>query len=226
MQQNGKLRTTAKLEACPGASRKEFLLSALDQYERPLTAYATRMFCGNLENAQDAVQHTFMQLCKQPPGKVIHKLAPWLYTVCRNRVLDELKSNNRQSATDPQSFDSIDPNASDPADRAEQIDFLRHLRKLMTGLRESERDVIELWSHGFHAKEISQILGQPSGTVRVNLHRALKKLREHPEVGNWLERATGHVANPDGRSDVDPLMLDRASTFSENSAHSPTGERS
>ncbi len=222
MQQNGKLRTTARLGTSAAATRKQFLLSALDRFERPLTAYATRLFCGNVESARDVVQHTFMQLCKQPPGNVAHKLAPWLYTVCRNRALDEIKSSNRHTATDPHDFDNIDPKAHDPAARAEQIDFLRCLRALMTKLGDSERDVIELWSHGFDAKEISQILSRPVGTVRVNLHRAIKALKRHTEVANWLERATGQVVRPD----AGPPKTGPTSNCSETPAPSITGERS
>ena len=221
MQQNGKLRSTAKIETNETASRKEFLLSALDRFEQPLTAYATRLFCGNEDCARDVVQHTFMQLCKQPPGRVAHKLAPWLYTVCRNRVLDELKSNKRQATTISNEFEQADPKAHDPADRAEQIDFLKCVRELMSQLRDSERDVIELWSHGFNAKEISQILSRPEGTVRVNLHRGIKALRRHTSVANWLERATGQIVRPD----AEHVNSSSASNCSNPPATSITSER-
>lgn len=181
------------------ATQKEFVLSALDQYERKLTAYATRLNHGDLHAARDAVQHTFMQLCKQDQAKVSPKLAPWLYTVCRNRVLDELDSKHRRSTKTldgMNGFDAVDLNAIDPTEQIEIDEILLLLRKLFSCLPEPEREAIELWSHGFDASEIAEITNRKRGTVRVNLHRAIKRLRQHPEVAIWLERATGHFAKP------------------------------
>ena len=186
--------TSVKTE---GLTQREFVLSALDRYERQLTAYASRLNHGDMHSARDAVQHTFMQLCKQPVEKVAHKLAPWLYTVVRNRVLDELDSKYRKTATTPTGFDAIDGKAIDPAEQFEIDEVLSMLRNLFSRLPEPEREAIELWSHGFDAKEIGEIINKKPGTVRVSLHRAIKRLRQHPQVVNWLERATGHCAKPD-----------------------------
>ena len=177
-------------------TRKQFLLSALDRYERPLTAYALRLTGGDLHRSRDAVQHAYMQLCKQPVEEVKPKLAPWLYTVCRNQILDEHKSSFRQKSS-PVNFDAIDQNATDPADDLEIDDFLQSLKGLFCCLNQGEREAIELWSQGFDSKEIGDILNKKPSTVRVNLHRAIKRLRQHPQVMKWLERATGQIAGPD-----------------------------
>jgi len=170
-------------------ARKQFLLTALERYERPLTAYALRLTGGDSHRARDAVQHAYLQLCKQAVDDVKPKLAPWLYTVCRNQIFDEHKSSFRQKSSSV-NFEAIDQSATDPADDLEIDDFLQNLKGLFCCLHESERDVIELWSQGFDSKE------KPS-TVRVNLHRAIKRLRQHPQVTKWLERATGQVVGPD-----------------------------
>ena len=197
-------------------------MEALERYERPLTAYATRLFHGDLHAARDVVQHTFMQLCKQQPCQVGPKLAPWLYTVCRNRVLDELKSKSRRETAKPLNFDAVDVRAVEPGSQYEREDFLRNLRRLFACLREPERDVIELWSHGFDSTESSNMLKQKPATVRVNLHRAIKRLKQHPTIANWLERATGQVVRPD----VDQPKFGSASNCSEPSTPTITGERS
>ena len=177
-------------------TRKQFLLTAIDRYEQPLTAYALRMSGGDLHRAHDAVQHAYMQLCKQAVEEVKPKLAAWLYTVCRNQILDEYKSSFRQTST-PINFDAIDFSATDPAETLELDDILQSLKGLFCCLHESEREVIELWSHGLDASEIGDILDKKPATVRVNLHRAIKRLRQHPQVKKWLERATGQVVGPD-----------------------------
>lgn len=189
---------SAKSESSPNAlSQKEFVLAALNTFERPLTAYATRLNHGDLHAARDAVQHTFMQLCKQPMAKVASKLAPWLYTVCRNRILDELDSKHQRLTKSDVGFDAVDASATDPAAQFEVDEILQLLRKLFACLPEPEREAIELWSHGFDASEIAEITSKKPGTIRVNLHRAIKRLRQHPEVVNWLERATGQFAKPE-----------------------------
>ena len=206
-------------------TQREFLLDALSQFEQPLTSYALRLTGNDWESAKDAVQHSFMKLCEQMPEKIRPKLAPWLYTVCRNRIIDELKVKQRATASDPGDFDNVDPKAWDPADRVEKDDFLRQLRIWIAGLPKSEQEVIDLWSHGLNANEIADVLKRRAGTVRVHLHRAIKKLRQRPEVANWLERATGQ----DARSDVDAEIPANASpkvNVKATSTASMTGERS
>lgn len=198
-------------------SQKEFVTSALDQYEQGLTSYATRMFHGDEEAAKDAVQHTFMQLCKQSPEKVGPRLVRWLYTVCRNRVLDDLKSHKRRTKSTPDNFEAVDLNAVDPADHFERQDFLDGIKRLFACLRSGERDVIELWSHGLDTGEIAEVLNKKAGTVRVNLHRAIKRLKQHPDIKTWLERATGQVDCPDAKP--------TASAANQNSTPTITGER-
>lgn len=184
-------------------SRRQFLLGALERYEQLLTAYAMRLVGGDVHLAHDAVQHTFTQLCKRPQREIEHKLAPWLYTVCRNFVRDEFKSAFRnQSQFVAESFESIDQNAIDPASQLEQEDFLAKLRSLFDTLQPNERDVIELWSHGFNSKEIGEILEMKSATVRVNLHRAIKRLQSHPHVTQWLERATSQSVRSDATTSI------------------------
>lgn len=182
----------------PGSEiKKRFLLGALDRYERPLTAYAMRLTGGDLHKSRDAVQHTYMQLCKQAVKDIEPKLAPWLYTVCRNQILDDSKSSFNQKSS-PVDFDTIDHNATDPAMALETDELLRTLKGLFCCLGQTERDVIELWSHGLDAGQVAEVLDKKPATVRVNLHRAIKRLKQHPQVTKWLERATGQVVKPDG----------------------------
>ena len=71
----------------------EWVVDALDRYERPLIRYA-KWLLGDLETARDVVQETFLRLCREDPARVDGHLAPWLFTVFRNLALDA-----RQRAT-------------------------------------------------------------------------------------------------------------------------------
>jgi len=175
-------------------SRKHFVMDAFDRHERKLTAYALRLYGGaggNMAAARDAVQFTFMKLCQQSPEKIADRLAPWLYTVCRNRIFDEMKSSKRRSQLSEEGATQIRSGSLDPASRLEIDDFLERLPRLLEGLSEKEREVVDLWSQGLKPKEIAEVIGKPPGNVRVTLHRGIKKLQRHPEVSPWLERATG-----------------------------------
>ena len=178
------------------ASRKRFVMEAFERYERQLTAYALRFFGGpggNLHAARDAVQFTFLKLCQQSPDKVKDKLAPWLYTVCRNRIFDELKASKKRPQLGEERAAQIDSSSPDPASQLEIDDFLARLPKLLDGLTKTEKEVVELWSSGLKPTEIAEVIDKRPGSVRVTLHRSIKKLQKHPEVSHWLERATGQT---------------------------------
>jgi len=187
------MKTKRIVTAPPGQpiDRKAFVLAAVESYERKLTAYALKYYGGaggDLHAARDAVQFTFLKLCQQSQENLTEKLAPWLYTVCRNRILDDLKGRKRLPVVDqlPAGIDG----SPGPADVCERADLLSQLPRLTQSLAESERDVVELWSEGLKPKEIGEVLGRPAGTIRVQLHRAIKTLQQHPDVQHWLERAT------------------------------------
>ncbi|MCA9437915.1 MAG: sigma-70 family RNA polymerase sigma factor, partial [Candidatus Omnitrophica bacterium] len=75
---------------------KEWIRQALAEYEGPLLRYVHRMV-GDLETARDVVQDAFLKLCSSRPEKVRDHVAPWLYTVCRNRALDIQRKESRMN---------------------------------------------------------------------------------------------------------------------------------
>src|SRR6476659_1411620 len=81
----------------PDTDRRQWVLAALDQFEGRLLRYAQRLL-GDPESARDVVQFVFLRLCDQSSADIDDRLAQWLYTVCRNRALDLLKSNGREKA--------------------------------------------------------------------------------------------------------------------------------
>src|SRR6185436_5663544 len=77
-------------------SQREWVLTALEQFEGRLVRYATRLL-GDEHAARDAVQHTFLRLCHTSAEEMGERLAAWLFTVCRNRVLDVLRQAGREA---------------------------------------------------------------------------------------------------------------------------------
>ena len=72
----------------------EWVRDVLAEYEAPLIRYA-HSICGDLDRARDAVQDTFIRLCDADRERVEGYLAAWLYRVCRNRILEIMRKENR-----------------------------------------------------------------------------------------------------------------------------------
>ena len=69
---------------------------------------------------------------------------------------------------------------------AEQQDLGAWLRELVEALPTSLREVVDLWLDGFSHSEIAEITDRTPGHVRVLVHRALTRLREHPRTRELL----------------------------------------
>jgi RNA polymerase sigma factor (sigma-70 family) len=161
--------------------RREWVLSALDEFEGPLLRYARRL-TGDLDLARDVVQHAFLRLCDQESTELNGRLAGWLYTVCRNRAIDLKRRDSRLESLPAFEGAEGPGRETDPADWLEAQDVGDALRGAVATLSEKQRDVIMLWAEGFSYREISQITGDREGYVRVLAHRAIAALREHPGV--------------------------------------------
>jgi RNA polymerase sigma factor (sigma-70 family) len=174
------------------AERQKLVLQALDEFERPLMRYATRLLNGDQDAARDAVQHSFLKLCErqegdESDGEKFENVAPWLYTVCRNRVMDQWRQSKREPIADAESSNGVYTRELGPGDQLEKTALLKLIQKLISRLAASEKEVAELWSQGFTNGEIAAVTGKAEGTVRVCLHRAIKSLRKHAAIKNWFD---------------------------------------
>jgi RNA polymerase sigma-70 factor (ECF subfamily) len=204
----------------PANERRQWVLAALDEYEGRLTRYALRLL-GDLDLARDAVQHTFLKLCddqvigtlRVPLAADIrsadgtrsvpitnNRLAAWLFTVCRNRATDLLRSHARERQAENDRAEQPAGHETDPALAAEEADLADLLRRLIRRLPASQREAIDLWAEGFAYAEIARIVERHEGHVRVLVHRGLKALREHPQVREVLEVRSAGSAEPSAAS--------------------------
>lgn len=129
--------------------------------------------------ARDAVQESFLRLMNESlKGRVEHPRA-WLFRVCRNRILDELKREGRHFPMDESPgmgfMRSEDPQPSQSAEKSDAIERAM----LMAGrLRGREREAVRLkFQCGFSYAQIAQIMSLSESNVGVILHGALRSLR-------------------------------------------------
>jgi RNA polymerase sigma factor (sigma-70 family) len=191
------------VDAATPQDRRQWVLAALDQYEGRLTRYAARLLRDE-HAARDAVQHTFLRLCDRPPEAAGQRLACWLFTVCRNKALDLIRKNGRMESLAPAGSADLAGRDDDPAERAERAELYVQLRTLVEQLPANQREVIDLWTQGFTYREIAEISGRREGNIRVLVHRALVRLREHPRTRQWLaEEQDSDAAESNGEfSDI------------------------
>ena len=161
------------------------LRSAMSDFEIPLTKYAVSIL-GDLEQARDVVQDTFLKLYKQDPEKVRKKVKSWLFTVCRNHCYDLIKRNRRTSNLEEDQISYITSNDDNPfqvisfLEVREEIDEkIKILYSLIEELPSRQREVMRLkFQANLSYKEIAETIGISSSNVGFVMHSALKKLRE------------------------------------------------
>jgi len=170
---------------------RQWVLSALEEYEVPLLRFAGRLL-GDEQSARDVVQHAFMRLCEQSADRLSPaRVAPWLFTVCRNKAVDIMRRRQRTAALGPLETPETVSKESNPADSAEREELYRRLNALVDQLPTKQRETVSLWSEGFTYREIAEMTERSEVNVRVLVHRAVKRLRENPDTRALLVSAGG-----------------------------------
>jgi len=158
-------------------TRREWIESMVDRYERPLLAYACRLFKGNHTKAQDAVQETFLRLCRQDREEIEDRVAAWLFSVCRTRVIDMQRSQGH-TMNSTEDLTVVDP-APDASQLAESAEQGSRLAKLVESLTPRQQEVIRLLLQAeLSHREIAEITGMTVSNVGFHLHAAVRSLRE------------------------------------------------
>ncbi|MEM9586648.1 MAG: sigma-70 family RNA polymerase sigma factor [Planctomycetota bacterium] len=150
--------------------------AVIDRYQRPLLAYAGRMLGGDWQGAQDAVQETFLRLCREDRQKIESRIAAWLFSVCRSRVIDMQRTKRATplDASEVQVADSAPSAESVVSDAEDKI----QLGELIQRLTPRQQEVIRLrMQAGLSYREIAEVTGLTVSNVGFHLHEAVRNLR-------------------------------------------------
>jgi RNA polymerase sigma factor (sigma-70 family) len=164
----------------------DWIVAAARRFERPLLAYVRRLL-GDPHRGRDVVQDAFLQLCKHPRADVEPRLAPWLFAVCRRRVVDILRKENRMTTL------SADPPApaAGPEDALERKDAANAILARLARLPANQQEVVRLkFLQQFSYREIAEVTGLSESHVGVLLHTALTTLRRSFATA---EKTTGGI---------------------------------
>jgi RNA polymerase sigma factor (sigma-70 family) len=151
-------------------TESQWIVDALDQYEDALIRYAFWIL-RDQELAREAVQETFLRLCREEPSKVGGYLAQWLFTVCRNLAFDTRKREARMTPLEETDI-GVDSNL-------EQKEAVGEIFRLVENLPKNQREVVYLkFQCDLSYKEISDVTKLSVGNVGLLLHTALKAIRK------------------------------------------------
>jgi RNA polymerase sigma-70 factor (ECF subfamily) len=157
-------------------SERRWIQDALERFEGPLLLYARRLL-GDPEAARDAVQETFLRLCRHSRAEIEPRLAEWLYTVCRNVSLDVQR---RKRNMNPEGAIEATPplDASGPEQEALQREEKGRMLAELDLLPPKQQEVLRLkFQGGLSYREISRVTGDSIGNVGYLIHVGLKSLR-------------------------------------------------
>jgi len=155
----------------------DWIESMVNRYERPLLAYACRLLGGDQSRAQDAVQETFLRLCREDRQQIESRIAAWLFSVCRTRVIDMQRSlGHAMNSLDCLPVVDPAPDASQLAESAEQAS---KLAALVGTLTPRQQEVLRLRLQAeLSYREIAEITGLTVSNVGFHLHAAVRSLRD------------------------------------------------
>ena len=158
-----------------------FLIAALERYEKPLIRYAMGIV-GDVSQARDVTQDVFIKLSQSLDTLDRERLAPWLFTVCRNRALDHQRKFHRIIPMENDLLDMESSSTPTPAAALEAQETSGQISRWIDQLPDKQREAVKMkFESGLSYKEISEVLKTSVGNVGTLIHLGVTTLRER-----WL----------------------------------------
>jgi RNA polymerase sigma-70 factor, ECF subfamily len=155
-------------------------------YQHRLNAFALRQ-TGNAQDAEDIVQETYLRAhhaLKNYPVTRIRTLQiqPWLYKITLNVFYNRARRVEPQSASLDVSEESpvleIEDQSGGPDEAVYRDEWRYELEQWVATLPEPYRSAVNLhYFEELSLREVAELLNEPVGTVKANVHRGLQLLR-------------------------------------------------
>ena len=130
------------------------------------------------DEAEDATQEVFIKLWNRKDE--LHKyksLEAFAMTITKNYCLDKLKNKHSNNLRIVHS--NYDSGFKNPEQITELNNTIDHVKQIIETLPEQQRMIIQLRDiEQYNLDEIEEVLEISNATIRVNLSRARKKVRE------------------------------------------------
>lgn len=138
----------------------------------------------NKAEAEDIVQETMIKVWnRRDTWDAIDSIEAFCLTICRNMALDKVKAAANRNVTidgDKESEIPADRSyASNPEEQAVQRDKVAVVRRIIDGLPEKQRSVMQLRDfEGKSYRDIATIMGISEEQVKVNIFRARQTIKQ------------------------------------------------
>jgi RNA polymerase sigma-70 factor, ECF subfamily len=148
----------------------------VDIYSKRLYGYFYRL-TGNRDVSDELLSELFVKLVEKIGTYRGGSFESWLFRVASNIFYDHLREKQRREILVEEHIKRLEEDTSGfPVDVGEEAD---RLQKQLGKLDEQTRELIVMRFYSqLSFKEISEMRGEPIGTVISKVHRGLKKLRE------------------------------------------------
>lgn len=166
------------------AGRADAFDDLMKRYKGQIYAYLLRSV-KNYEDAEELTIEVFFKAYRAlDTWKPQARFSTWLYKIAHNLSIDFHRAKSRRPtySLDDEEFVLDEPTAvdlwSNPEWEVEEKDRHRVIREAIDQLSPKQKDVFMLNRYqGLQIKEITEVLGMAEGTVKIHLHRAVKKLQ-------------------------------------------------
>lgn len=115
------------------------------------------------------VRHTY------EPGRPV---APWIAAITARRAIDMMRKRGRSFAREVHDPLALETFPEPEANKVEGNDDARQLANMMGGLSPKQKEAVELVKlREMSLAEASAVSGQTVASLKVNIHRAIKRMR-------------------------------------------------
>lgn len=130
----------------------------------------------NVEVAEDLTSEIFMKALKNFDSYDPERSqVAWIMTIARNHVINHYRDKKETVDVDEVAFML---EGSDGREELVEMDETMIIQEGLAQLKPEDRQLVEMKHlQGFRFKEIAEVVGKSPGAVRVQTHRALKKLQ-------------------------------------------------
>lgn len=190
-------RTTindAELVARTLAGSPDAFRTLVERYQRPVLSLIVRMV-GDVALAEDLAQEAFIKAHRKlHTFDVSRKLSSWLFKIAHNTTIDHLRRGRLEtvpleatSASGEETWEVLPADESQgPERRAERAQWVAALNAALARLAPTYREILLLrFQHGLAYHEIVDVTGVAMGTVKIQLHRARKRLAAELEAAGY-----------------------------------------
>jgi len=141
--------------------------------------------------AWDLTQECFLKMweyVRDGKREKVKNQRAFLYTIARNIVIDHWRQKEKQTTIDLEEVAHAIPDGNDMHEKTVLKDEIGNMLKLLKLLPEHHREILTMrYTQELSFSEIAGILSKSAVSVRVEAHRAIKKLKRMAQTKNIHE---------------------------------------